>query len=246
MMHLSPECSSFNIRSLGPESLAGRMLLRHWYEPDSPDVDGRKLNQPKPHRKGLYSSAYKYTKSAMNDPFFFGYGSLVNRATHSYERAQTAQITGWRRAWRRSLRRDLCYLTAIPDPNSRIDGLIAAVPNADWEALDLREIAYVRQDASHQVRHQISPAPEVAVYAIAPDVHHPTTPETPILLSYLDVVVQGYLAEFGEAGVTRFFASTDGWDTPILNDRAAPRYPRAQTLNRSETALVDWHLANLS
>ena len=39
---------------------------------------------------------------------------------------------------------------------------------------------------------------------------HPQ-PKTPILLSYLDVVVQGYLAEFGEAGVARFFASTDGW-----------------------------------
>ncbi|KPU84725.1 hypothetical protein JI58_01910 [Marinosulfonomonas sp. PRT-SC04] len=180
----------------------------------------------------------------MNDPFFFGYGSLVNRSTHDYLRAQPAQISGWRRAWRATSSRDLCYLTAVPDPSSQIDGLIAAVPNGDWDALDLREAVYLRQDASHQVHHKIKHNPSVAIYAIAPDAHHPPTAKTPILLSYLDVVVQGYLAEFGEAGVARFFASTDGWGAPIMDDRADPRYPRAQTLSKSETALVDFHLAN--
>ena len=75
----------------------------------------------------------------MNDPFFFGYGSLVNRNTHDYGQAHPAQISGWRRAWRRSPSRDLCYLTAVPDPASTIEGLIAAVPNGDWAALDIRE-----------------------------------------------------------------------------------------------------------
>lgn len=45
--------------------------------------------------------------------------------------------------------------------------------------------------------------------------------------------------EFGEAGVARFFATTDGWDAPILDDRAKPQYPRAQQLSSAETALVD-------
>ena len=182
----------------------------------------------------------------MNDPFFFGYGSLVNRKTHSFEQAHTARITGWRRAWRRSLSRDLCYLTAVPDPASTIDGLIAAVPKGDWAALDVRERAYLRQDATHQVDHQINHDPEVAIYAIAADAHHPPTAQNPILLSYLDVVVQGYLAEFGKAGVARFFATTDGWGGPILNDRADPVYPRAQGLSHAETALVDHHLAEVT
>jgi hypothetical protein len=67
-----------------------------------------------------------------------------------------------------------------------------------------------------------------------------------ILLSYLDVVVQGFLKEFGESGVTRFFDTTDGWNTPVLNDRNDPRYPRAQVLSTAETALVDHHLNRLS
>lgn len=182
----------------------------------------------------------------MNDPFFFGYGSLVNRDTHDYEQAQPAQINGWRRAWRRSPGREICYLTAVPDAGSIIDGLVAAVPNNDWAALDVRERAYLRQDATHQVRHEMNHDPEVAIYAIETDAHHPPTAQNPILLSYLDVVVQGYLAEFGEAGVTRFFETTDGWGGPILNDRADPIYPRAQILSDGECALVDQLLASVT
>jgi len=178
----------------------------------------------------------------MNDPFFFGYGSLVNRNTHDYEQAHLAQITGWRRAWRRSPLRAVSYLTAVPDQNCTIDGLIAAVPNADWAALDIRERAYLRHDATDHVHHEVNHDPEIAIYAIEHGQHHPPGRGNPILLSYLDVVVQGYLTEFGEDGVARFFDTTDGWHAPILNDRNDPVYPRAQTLDDAEIALVDWHI----
>ncbi|WP_428541855.1 gamma-glutamylcyclotransferase family protein [Profundibacter sp.] len=181
----------------------------------------------------------------MKDPFFFGYGSLVNRKTHEYEQAHPAQITGWRRAWRRSPLRDLCYLTAVPDADCTIDGLIAAVPDGDWQALDIRERAYLRQDATHQVHHEVNHDPEVAIYAIEANAHQPPTTKNPILLSYLDVVVQGYFNEFGEEGVARFFDTTDGWHAPILDDRDAPIYPRAITPDKTEIVRVAWHLANL-
>jgi len=42
--------------------------------------------------------------------------------------------------------------------------------------------------------------------------------------------------------VRDFFRSTTGWDTPILNDRSAPIYPRAQTLSATETKLTDDHI----
>ncbi|WP_010137298.1 hypothetical protein [Oceanicola sp. S124] len=57
--------------------------------------------------------------------------------------------------------------------------------------------------------------------------------------------MQGYLDEFGEAGVARFFETTDGWGAPIRDDRAAPLYPRAQKLSPAERALVDRWLAKL-
>ena len=179
----------------------------------------------------------------MKAPYFFGYGSLVNRATHAYPQAQTATLSGWRRAWVRARERDdLVFLTAVADPAARISGLIAAVPNADWVALDTRETGYRRRDATDAVSHAATDVDSIAVYAIDPTdmrregQHH-------ILQSYLDVVVQGFLTEFGEEGVADFFATTSGWDTPILDDRAKPLYPRAQVLSTSEMALVDHHVA---
>ena len=60
---------------------------------------------------------------------------------------------------------------------------------------------------------------------------------------YLDVVVQGFLREFGEAGAQRFFETTDGWEVGIVNDRAAPLYPRHRVLSAEERAFVDGAIA---
>ncbi|NNE86974.1 MAG: gamma-glutamylcyclotransferase [Silicimonas sp.] len=180
----------------------------------------------------------------MTSPYFFGYGSLVNRATHAYASAHTARITGWRRAWRHVEGRDVAFLTAVPDAETTIDGLIAAVPNADWQALDVREAWYTREIA-RDLTHQLEPAPEVHLYHAPAALHRPATVQHPVLLSYLDVVVQGYLTEFGEAGVTKFFDTTDGWEAPIRNDRDAPIYTRHQRLTVFESDLVDHHLARL-
>jgi hypothetical protein len=178
----------------------------------------------------------------MTQGYFFGYGSLVNHATHGFAPVHKARARGWRRAWRALPERDLCYLTAVPAPGAEIEGLIAPVPPDGWATLDLREAAYLRRDASAQIDHGAE-ASEIAIYAIAEGRSRDPDAATPILLSYLDVVVQGYLQHFGEPGVARFFASTEGWQAPVLDDRAAPLYPRAQRLSAAETALVDAHLA---
>ena len=178
----------------------------------------------------------------MSDPYFFGYGSLVNRATHVYAKAHRATLHGWRRTWRHTALRPVAFLTAVPAPGAEIDGLIASVPNADWLALDDREAAYTRVRAVELV-HPLPDPPEVQLYWIPEDAHGPAGVAHPIRLSYLDVVVQGYLREFGEDGVTRFFDTTDGWDAPVDDDRDLPAYPRAQILTPEERRLVDRHLA---
>ncbi|MCB2134986.1 MAG: gamma-glutamylcyclotransferase [Rhodobacteraceae bacterium] len=175
-------------------------------------------------------------------PAFFGYGSLVNRRTHDYAQTAPARLTGWRRVWRQTRLRPFAFLSIEP-ATEQIDGLIAAVPGDDWAALDLREAAYLRHEISHSA-FDTTPnwAGSLAVYAVDPangaDARHP------ILLSYLDVVVQGFLTEFGESGVDRFFASTTGW-TAIHDDRQSPLYPRHQTLTGAEQRLVDNGLEEL-
>ncbi|MFT7594660.1 MAG: hypothetical protein ACI8R4_001983 [Paracoccaceae bacterium] len=182
----------------------------------------------------------------MPDPYFFGYGSLVNSATHDFANPHRARLAGWRRVWRHTDLRPVAFLTVVPDPGTVIDGMIAHVPGDDWQALDQREWAYDRVPATKAVTHTLPQEVDIAVYAVPSEKHGTPSTDHPILLSYLDVVVQGYLHEFGPDGADRFFATTDGWQAPILNDRAAPRYPRHQQLKPQETAFVDARLAAIS
>ncbi|WP_394199453.1 gamma-glutamylcyclotransferase family protein [Litoreibacter albidus] len=181
----------------------------------------------------------------MLDPYFFGYGSLVNAATHTYRSTHPAQLNGWRRVWRHTSLRDQAFLSVTPAEGAQIDGLIAEVPNSDWQVLDLRETGYFRSNLdATQLKHGAG-AVDVQMYQTQPELQATPDVRHPILLSYLDVVVQGFLEVFGEDGAERFFETTDGWDTPVLNDRSNPRYPRSQILTTSQTALVDAKLAHI-
>jgi len=62
--------------------------------------------------------------------------------------------------------------------------------------------------------------------------------------SYVDCVLAGFARHFGEDGVDRFIASTDGWHRPLIADRGSPRYPRAVALDAPERALVDRRVAS--
>lgn len=178
-------------------------------------------------------------------PYFFGYGSLVNTNTHDYPDARPAKLSGWRRAWVRTTARAVVFLTVTPDPATTIDGVIAAVPDADWIALDAREHGYTRHSSAGAVTHDLIHLPDIAHYAIPPEATGATGNHV-ILLSYLDVVVQGFLHRYGEPGVKAFFDTTDGWETPVLDDRNDPIYSRHQTLTGAETTLIDDHLTRLS
>ena len=140
----------------------------------------------------------------------------------------------------------MVLLSAVPaDPSAKIQGLIAAVPNADWTALATRETGYQRVFSDGKVSHEGDAAIDIAHYAV-PKIDWRNGGNQTIRLSYLDVVVQGYHQQFGTDGVAAFFDTTDGWDTPILNDREAPHYPRSQILSHAETILVDQHMARIA
>ncbi|MCY1127704.1 gamma-glutamylcyclotransferase [Frigidibacter sp. RF13] len=173
-------------------------------------------------------------------PAFFGYGSLVNRATHDHVPGEPARLEGWRRVWRQTRLRPYAFLSDEPAADWAIDGLIAGVGAGDWAALDLREAAYRRHTLPDD---SLMPTPgwveRVEIYAVDP-AHADHEAAHPVLLSYLDAVVQGFDREFGPEGVARFFATTVGW-TSLIDDRAQPLYPRHQRLALRERKLVDDH-----
>lgn len=182
----------------------------------------------------------------MKDQYFFGFGSLVNTATHRYRRTEPVVLSGWRRIWRHTNISETAFLSATPDPDAQISGLIAHVPDNNWAELDLRETGYFRSALSAEQLTATSQDIDVHVYQTRMEGDVSKMFQHPILRSYLDCVVQGYLQCFGEQGVADFFDSTSGWEAPVLDDRASPRYPRHQTLTADETALVDAHLTRLS
>jgi hypothetical protein len=164
----------------------------------------------------------------------FGYGSLVNRATlPPFLSARPMRLEGWRRGWRASGETDsgagVCSLSARPAAGYACDGLAITFERAIWPVIRRREFRYdvVRLEDGTVVFQA-----ERAIDRFGDDDH-------PLHLSYVDVVLKGFLIEFGAAGVARFMAETEGWHAPILDDRSAPRYPRAQQLEASERALVD-------
>ena len=176
----------------------------------------------------------------MCDPYFFGYGSLVNLATHDYGDPRPATLQGWRRLWCETSNRKAAFLSISPAPGARIQGLMARVQDGDWQALDAREAGYERREAAHQITHDLAQQVPCAVYTIPQSKTAGERPSpAPILLSYLDVVLQGFIQIYGELGVREFMDTTDQWNRPVLNDRAAPLYPRHQKLEDRQRQLVD-------
>lgn len=171
---------------------------------------------------------------------FFGYGSLVNAKTHSYTNIAPARLKGWRRRWAHRINRNgltLTSLTITPVKGAETLGAVAKLDGGDWSVLDAREIGYERQP---QPADAFSPEMQsVSIYKSLAENNKPGNEAHPILQSYLDCVLQGFLQMHGDQAAADFIATTDGWDTPILQDRAEPIYPRAIELTIRETALID-------
>ena len=162
---------------------------------------------------------------------FFGFGSLVNTGTHRYEAFTPASVIGWKRVWINNDSYEHAFLSVVPDESSKIQGLMAKVPNNDWVELDAREVGYARRvlaqdewlaEASSLQNHEQKPD-DVQMYVYVQG--ECAQPAKPILWSYVETVLHGYYQWFGEEGVQAFVNSTLAW-TDILDDRADPIYPR--------------------
>lgn len=170
-------------------------------------------------------------------PRVFGYGSLVNGATHAWPDLAPARLTGWRRTWCRAAGRRVSLLTVRRAPGAAMDGAAARVPDADWRALDAREASYAREDCAAG----LVPAGRGAAWLYAvPGAYVAAVPDgPPILLSYLDTVIAGFASLHGPDGPARFFDETGGWEAPVADDRRAPLYPRHRAVGAALEGLVD-------
>lgn len=216
---------------------------------------------------------------------YFGYGSLVNRATlrTGIAAAWPARLKGWHRTWRPRPDMGPTAGVTLPDgltpsllsahrapeanpeagpetgpdsgPDIGIDGLLVIDFAENLPVIDAREFRYHRRDisladlvfASGLTAHAADVAPELRLHVYEARVEHPPAQgHSPILRSYLDAVMQGFLREFGPAGVHRFVTETGAFHTPIHEDRYAALYPRAVSLSPLEIELFDAALSRRS
>lgn len=182
---------------------------------------------------------------------YFGYGSLVNRATHrtAIVDAVPARLCGWRRTWRP--RPDVpgfpaALLTITEEEGAVCDGLLVFDRMENLAAVDLREARYNRRPVPDGGVKILAEGTRIhcPVFVYVVDEQLPSHPEPPrILRSYLDAVMQGILVEHGEEGLRRFVDETAGFGTAIHEDRRRPLYPRSVTLSMAERSLFDRLLA---
>lgn len=171
--------------------------------------------------------------------FIFGFGSLVNDATHRYEIIAKARVTGFERQWVAARHGSHSFLSVTAQKNSEIEGLVLGVAEEDLAQLDIREKNYHSLEISPAAIRSSTPidAP-VFLYQASPDAVE-ITDEKPILQTYLDCVFQGYEAHFGAASIEAFIKTTNGWERGIHNDRADPIYPRAVPVDALDCVRFD-------
>lgn len=126
-----------------------------------------------------------------------------------------------------------------------IDGVLVTLHRRDLPALDEREAGYDR----HLLPISAFVAPDEVldsvngdgIYVYVSDNQHcfDADADHPVLQSYVDCVLAGFLDLFGERGLLAFMDTTRGWDRPIDNDRNNPRYPRAVNLSLQQQQQFD-------
>lgn len=172
---------------------------------------------------------------------FFAYGSLVNLTTISADvQSRRAKAVGWMRQWRDPREVDsgpICGLTISAAGDNAIEGVLLQ-GNPDFAA-ELRAREADDLAANIDVTLEDGTIVRAQTYVVPPSRARWADASCPICLSYLDCILQGYLAQFGLQGVRRFIETTEGWHLPLVNDRTAPRYPRPVKLSIEERSALD-------
>ncbi len=184
---------------------------------------------------------------------YFGYGSLVNRNTLPPDiiTAIPTTLMRWRRHWQPRPNadgeadelKDIALLSVHRDDNYQIEGLLIVDRLKNLENLNKREKNYRAvslglEDFRFEPGLNFTP-PQKSICIYVAHAAQGRGDNCSILQSYLDVVLEGYLREFGEQGIRRFLESTDNFHSPLYYDRQKPVYARHQKIASSHTRLFD-------
>lgn len=184
---------------------------------------------------------------------YFGFGSLVNRKTLSPDIVDAIPVAlkGWRRHWQArpdepmqtTAVKSIALLSIHRDEKCEIDGLLIIDRLKNLPALDKRESHYHKQILTNEDFSRgnlgLNKYAHLRVHTYVSTARYSETQNVTLLRSYLDVVMQGFLGEYGEAGVRHFVETTSGFNLQIHEDRERPVYPRHQGVSAANAKLFD-------
>ena len=177
---------------------------------------------------------------------YFGFGSLVNTATLRTNYVDTIPVVlnGWRRHWQGRPGIDdpeIALLSIHRHEQSKLHGLLVVDNLENLTKVDEREEGYQRIRLGSEdfaIATGTQELPEALYVYVANPAREPDA-RPPLLQSYLDAVMQGYLHQFGASGLSHFIETTIGFDREIIKDRHQPQYPRAIRLEKNHADLFD-------
>ncbi len=179
----------------------------------------------------------------MKTPYYFGFGSLVNEHTLPDNTVwHRARLSGWRRSWRHPIPGEPAWaaMDVVADASAHIEGLVVVGGPAIDDYLVARESGYrclsLRRD---QLTLDMDLPDDAMPCLWVSNSASDNQDELYLMQSYVDVVMAGYLRNFGTKGLQQFIKSTDNWHLPTYNDRQAPRYPRPVCLSDDERGIID-------
>ena len=186
----------------------------------------------------------------MGRHYILGYGSLIS----SQSRAKTGEtgrvwpvkLQGYERSWAvMSPALGMSSVAVMQAADKACNGVLIEVAEDQFPLFDEREQGYQR---SQIAQHQLLPYHDESLPEGTYWVYHAEEVVAPchvypIVLSYVDVILSGCL-EHGEHFARDFIELTQGWRSPLINDRPTPIYPRAQT--ELSTELLNPWLAPVS
>lgn len=180
------------------------------------------------------------------DGYVVGYGSLINPLSRQQTIAESpavpVYVDGWSREWSSRHYEELqTYVGAYATSSSRLNGVLVPASNADLQALAERERYYrlesvPRDNVSVFAGHNLDPLP---IWIWEATEHIDADDAFPVSQTYIDTCIQGCISVAGKEFAMDFVRLTCKWNTPIANDRCAPRYVRRTNVSEREHIVID-------
>lgn len=167
--------------------------------------------------------------------YIFGYGSLVNsesraaslKCQKSVVAARISPEFGYKRVWNYRGPGFTALGLVKTENATSINGIIYGVDESNMDILDEREKDYIRVEVPWELVESVDwmhLPKDGHLWIYVPINCYPPSPNYPLLQSYIDTCVTGFL-EYSEEFAIEFLETTEGWSPYWLNDRILARRP---------------------